>query len=429
MTTIAELGEVIQQLLTTKADELAIKTGFIQRQRKVTGSGFAQSLIFSFGSNPSCTREEVNVMAATAGMNLSTAGLDKRFNGKAVYFLDSLLNEAVKEVIYSQQQTRSLLSRFNGVYIGDSTVVGLPSALAPIFQGNNGKTDAAVKVAVRWELAGGCLNLWLSDGKVHDQQTGIAAGGLPAGALQLNDLGFFNLHTFASLDANGAFYFSRYKTGTLVYRADSQPLDLAAFLSHQTQACDLNVQLGALRLPCRLLALPVPPDQLDKRHQRLKDIARKKQQPTSERSLALAGWTIYVTNLPLALLSVAEAPILGATRWQIECLFDLWKNEGKLDETRSNDPHRVLCEFYAKLLAILFQHWMVVVGCWQQFNRSLHRAFQCLRQRAVTFVEALFDLDLLIAALQRAANIIAQTCQRSKRRAQPATSQRLLDAA
>jgi len=429
MTTITELGEVIQQLLTSKADELAIKTGFIQRKRKVTGAGFAQALIFGFGSNPSCTREGVNVMAATAGMELSTPGLDKRFTGKAVYFLDSLLNEAVKEVIYSQQETRSLLSRFNGVYIGDSTVVGLPEALAPVFQGNNGEEDAAVKVAVRWELARGSLDLWLSDGRVHDQQTGIVAHSLPAGAVQLNDLGFFNLHTFAALEAKGAYYFSRYKTGTLVYQTDGQSLDLGAFLSQQTQPCELNLQLGAIRLPCRLLALPVPPDQLDKRHQRLKEVARKKQQPTSARSLALAGWTIYVTNLPAWLLALDEAPILAATRWQIECLFDLWKNEGKLDETRSQDPHRVLCEFYAKLLAILFQHWMVVVGCWQQFNRSLHRAFQCLRQRAVTFVDALPDLCQLVAALQRAANIIAQTCQRSKRRAQPATSQRLLDAA
>ena len=132
-----------------------------------------------------------------------------------------------------------------------------------------------------------------------------------------------------------------------------------------------------------------------------------------------------MTNLPPSLRARAAAPILGTTRWQIECLFDLWKNEGRLDETRSQDPQRVLCEFYAKLLALLFQHWIVVVGCWQQLNRSLHRASKCLRQRTVTFADALADLPLLIAALQRTADILLLTCRRSKRASRPATFQRL----
>lgn len=425
MTTITELGKVIQHLLTTKADELAMKTGFVERRRKVTGSGFAQALILGMMSNPASTREDLRVMATTVGMEVSTPGLDKRFNGKAVHLLDSLLAEAVKAAIYSQQAPRSLLTRFSGVYLGDSTIVALPSALAGVFQGNNGPEDAAVKVAVQWELSGGSLGIWLSNGVVHDQRTGITAHLPPAGSLYLNDLGFFNLHTFAAIEANGGYYFSRYKVGTLVADMEGQTLDLATWLRSQTQACELDIRLGAVGLPCRLLALPVPPDQSDKRQRRLQEVARKKQQPTSERSLALAGWTLYVTNVPPALLALAEAPILGTTRWQIECLFDLWKNEGRLDETRSQDPHRVLCEFYAKLLALLFQHWIVVVGCWQQLNRSLHRASKCLRQRTVTLADALADLPLLIAALQRTADILLLTCQRSKRASQPATFQRL----
>ncbi|MBA2714107.1 MAG: transposase [Rubrobacteraceae bacterium] len=31
-------------------------------------------------------------------------------------------------------------------------------------------------------------------------------------------------------------------------------------------------------------------------------------------------------------------------RWQIERLFDLWKQHGHLDKTRSEKPLRVLCE-------------------------------------------------------------------------------------
>jgi hypothetical protein len=388
----------------------------------------AQALVFGFMTNPASTREEINQMATSSGMVLSTPGLDKRFNGKATYFLESLLVEAVKQTIYHHEPARSLLTRFNGVFVGDSTLVSLPPALATVFQGPNGATDAAVKVTVQWELARGWLGLWLSSGTVHDQRTGLVAHQLPPGCLRLNDLGFFNLNTFAEDETHGVYYFSRYKIGTLVYGANGLPLDLAVYLKHQKQPCHLRIQLGARRLPCRLIALPVPPEQLAQRYRRLKAIARRRQQPTSARTLALAGWTLYVTNLPDELLSIEEAAILGGTRWQIECRFDLWKNEGRLDESRSQDPQRVLCEFYAKLLALLLQHWLLVVGGWQQLNRSLHRATQVLRKRAVTLVDRLDDLPQLTAALQRTTQIMAQTCGRSTRAAQPATFQRWLKA-
>jgi Transposase DDE domain len=428
MTTITELSQVMQKVLTEIADKCAEKTGFVQRKRVVTGSGFAQALVFGFMSDPSSTREDLNQAATAAGMVMSTPGLDKRFNAKAAYFLDSLLAEAVKETIECRPQVASLLSRFNGVYVGDSTTVQLPEALSSVFQGTNGETDAAAKVAVEWDVGAGSLQLWLSDGTVHDQRTGISGHRLPKGALRLNDLGFFKLNTFAQDALEGVFYFSRYKIGTLVYDPSGEPLDLARYLKRQKTACQQSIQLGADRLTCRLIALPVPPEQLGKRRKRLREIARRKQQPTSERTLALVGWTLYITNLPDTLLSIQEAAILGATRWQIECLFDLWKNEGKLDETRSQDPYRVWCEFYAKLLALLIQHWITVVGCWYRLDRSLHQAVQVIRKRAFAILEALPDLDRLIYSLQGTIQIMAHTCGRSKRKTQISTFQLWLNA-
>lgn len=90
-------------------------------------------------------------------MLLSTPGLDKRFTACAAYFLDRLLVQAVQTVITSPTRTQSVLARFEGVYVGDSTVVALP-ALAPIFQGSNDEQDAAVKVSVEWEVERGVWN-------------------------------------------------------------------------------------------------------------------------------------------------------------------------------------------------------------------------------------------------------------------------------
>lgn len=396
----------------------------------MTGAGFAQALVFSFMGNPASTREGVKQAAVSAGMGISTPGLDKRFNAKAAYFLDSLLAEAVKVVVRSGPQTPSILARFSGVYVGDSTVVELPDGLASVFRGTNGATDAAAKVAVQWDMRSGGLGLWLSDGAVHDQRTGIMAHELPTGALRLQDLGFFNLAALAADSAAGVYFLSRYKVGTLLYTPEGHCLDLQTVLPRQRHhALELTVHLGHARLPCRLLALPVPPAQVARRRKRLQERARRKQQPLSSRALALAGWTLYVTNIPPQRLSLAEAPNLACTRWQIECLFDLWKNQGHLDQSRSHDPQRVWCEFYAKLLALLIQHWVMVVGCWQCLNRSLHLATLLIRQRACCLLDTLPDLPALIQCLSKTASILAQACGLSKRAAQPHTFQRWLAAA
>ena len=123
-----------------------------------------------------------------------------------------------------------------------------------------------------------------------------------------------------------------------------QALDLAAYLASQTSASvDVPMQLGATQhLPCRLLAVRVSQETADRRRQRLHTDARRRGQAVSQERLRLAGWTIFVTNVPTELLSLREALVIARTRWQIELLFKLWKDHAKLDESRSQKPWRIL---------------------------------------------------------------------------------------
>jgi hypothetical protein len=93
-------------------------------------------------------------------------------------------------------------------------------------------------------------------------------------------------------------------------------------------------------LSARLIAVRAPKEVVEERRQKLYDWAKDKGRPVSARRLALAEWTVYVTVLPEAMLSVAEALVLAKLRWQIELLFKLWKKEGKLNESRSEKPWR-----------------------------------------------------------------------------------------
>jgi hypothetical protein len=143
--------------------------------------------------------------------------------------------------------------------------------------------------------------------------------------------------------------------------------------------------------------------------------------------LTFADWTILVTNVPQDKLSLAEAMVLVRVRWQVELLFKLWKSHGKVDEWRTEKRWRILCETYAKLTAMILQHWLLLIGCWVHPNRSLVKAAQTVRAYAPMLSSALagyIDLAVPIEQIQRC---LAAGCRMNRRRKQPNTYQLLLN--
>jgi hypothetical protein len=74
----------------------------------------------------------------------------------------------------------------------------------------------------------------------------------------------------------------------------------------------------------------------------LRAAARDKGRQVRATRLALAAWTLFVTNVPAERLTLREVLVLGRMRWQIELLFKLWKSQGHVDESRSTKPWRIL---------------------------------------------------------------------------------------
>jgi hypothetical protein len=133
----------------------------------------------------------------------------------------------------------------------------------------------------------------------------------------------------------------------------------------------------------------------------------------------LADWTIRVTNVPVERLTLGEAMVLGRVRWQIELLFKLWKSDGKIDAWRSTKPWRVLTEVYAKLVAMVIQHWILVVTCWQDTQRSMVKGAQAVRAHAC-YLACVFDAaDQLAIALTSIARCLLTGGQVHKRRKRP----------
>ena len=205
-------------------------------------------------------------------------------------------------------------------------------------------------------------------------------------------------------------------------------MDLPHWLSTRTEdKIDQPIFLSdRYRLACRLIAVRLPAQVAAERRRRLRREARKKGQTVSGARLQLAAWTIFVTNVPPAKLSVEEVLVIGRCRWQIELLFDLWKTHGKVGQSRSTQPWRILCEVYAKLLAMLIQHWLLLVSCWRYPDRSWRKAAKTIQRYACQILNSLSVRVRLEKVIRIVQQCLTTGCRINKRKATPHAFQLLL---
>ncbi len=434
MTTVSELTQTLQTLFTTTADVLARRTGFVQRQSKLSGALFAQALVFGWLATPQASLENLAQAAAAVGVAISPQGLDQRCTEAAAVFLAALLGAAVQAVVAAEPVAIPLLQRFSAVVLLDCSTIVLPDALGLWWPGCGGSaaahTRAALKIGVRYDLCRGRLvGPLLCDGRTHESTTPIQNAPLPTGALRLADLGFFDLDILTQIDAQDGYWLARMHRTTAVYDAAGQRWEVLALLAAQGSVeVDLAITLGVQQhLPARLLAVRVPQEVADQRRRRLRAQARDHGRTPSATSLAWCDWTIFITNLAPDMLSLREALVLARARWQIELLFKLWKSHGQIDESRSRKPWRVLTEVCAKLLAMVVQHWLLLTGCWTYPDRSLVKAAQTVRQHALHLASALSCPTLLGRAIGVIHRCLAAGCRLNRRKTKPNTYQLLLD--
>lgn len=433
MTLLTDLAATLQTLLTDEADEAARQARFIQRQRKLTGPIFVQTLVFGWLHNPQAPLEDLADLATDLGADLTPQALDQRFTLAATQCLAHVLTAALHRMVTAQPLALPLLQRFQGVYLFDTTTVSLPAELAILFPGCGGSTpavgQAALKCHVGLELTSGALELALGAGRQPDVTSELAQGPLPPGALRLADRGFFDLTQLHEYDAAGVFWISRIPARTVVYDTTGTKQAVTALLrACREDRLDVEVEVGAeARLRCRLVALRLPPHVVKKRRERLLKQAKKKGRSVSADQLTMCQWNVYITNVPATLLNLEEIWVLTRSRWQIELLFKLWKSHGGLDQSNGTRACRVLCEVYAKLIGMVIRHWVLLVCGGSFLQWSYPKAARRLRRLAEELARSLVELAEVVVVLERLRRRIAKRCRVQPRQGRPSTYQLLQD--
>lgn len=435
LASVTRLAAVLQTLFTAQANELARATKLVQRERVLKGSTWVQTLVFGWAERPRASVEDLSEVAARLGADISPQGLDAWFCPQGSACLQALVQAAVGTLVQTEPAAVPLLQRFAGVYVEDCSSLPLPAGLAELYPGCggndvHGRDQAALKTFVRLELQqGNVVELSWSPGRQPDVRAGQQATPLPAGALRLKDLGFFDTQLMAEDSRRGVHWISRVPAGVYVQaEADRQTepepaQEISAWLEQQQEAVlDAQVCLGQEQpLSCRLLAQRCPEPVRQQRLRKLAQKANKKGRPVSDRQRIMAGWLVLITDLETAHLSFEEAWVLYRARWQIELLFRLWKSHGRLDDSRGHRNDRVLCEVFAKLLALLLKHWLVLsAGPWLDGKAALSK-MRRLRPLLLVVASTLNHLQGLVALLSKVQTRLAGVRLRPRRKKKPAT--------
>ncbi len=432
MTSVAYVSEQLKRILQERANELAKQTGCIQRERKFSGAVLLQTLVFGWQQHPDASLEQLASTAELGEVSVTDTAVGKRFTPQCVAFLHAVLEEMSSVVVQAAHDVPiRLLRRFRAVILEDSSSVSLPNELAERWRGCGGNQDhtaAAVKLHVRWELKRG--RLWgpkLTDGRTSDHKSPFNDEPVQAGALYVQDLGYFDLQRLAQRHQAGAYSLTRLHAGTALFTPSGQSLCLEDVLPPRVgQMKQMHVLVGAKqRLPMRLLLLRVPKEVGDQRREDLRRDAQRRGQTLSEQTLRLADWTILITDVPAKHLRFEEALVLLRERWQMELLYKLWKQHGQIDEWQTANPWRVLCELYAKLIGALLQHWLIVLFAWQDPQRSLVKLAQVVRDTSWTLMDALAGGRRLPATLRLIGRRMRSGCHMNKRKKHPNSAQLL----
>jgi hypothetical protein len=437
MDVIRTVSASLQACLSDELDQLARDCKVVRRERVFTGRTLLLMIVATLLRKPDATWADFHLSAAQLGLDLSQTAVAKRFaaGDPLVDFLRKALERALQKAVAAEPSSAAVFQRFTAVLIGDATTIALPDELADLFKGcggSEGASRAALKIQVLWDLKTGALaQLHVEPGKASDARSPIAhADAAEAGSLLVFDLGYFDLDRLRTTDARKAKFISRLLFSTEVFHEDGKSLDLRVWLRGQASGLvDQMILLGAVaRLCCRLVAVRAPEEVANRRRQQARDKAAKKGRAPTAEYLELLGWSLFVTNCHEEELTWKAVVVLYRTRWQIELLFKLWKSHNQLAKHRQGaGALEVLAVFYAKLLGVLLQHWILVATAWHVAGRSLSRAARALVEVVKQILLALGDDAALQAALLRLREVIQKLGGTTLRKKEPSHAQLIDD--
>lgn len=404
-----------EKLVSTARD-----VGFVQRvTSRIQGYDFVKLLTVELLALPRISLpgmcdilRNINPQA-----DMTPQALSQRINtGNAVSYLKGVLSLALQEnlKLAEEKTSPSLLAGFNRVLLEDSTAMSLHEKLADEFRGSGGSASkAALKINLIYDIKGHVIhNLSITEGTVPDQsRAGAIVDLLEKADLVIRDLGYFSVESLADISEKKAFFLSRLLKQVTVYLSsepNARGVDLPNYLDKKfanQSMIDLDIYLGAKRLPCRLIVYRAPEEVINERIRKANANAKKKGRQLSDSYKQWLKFTFFVTNVSREVWSPEVIGTIYRLRWQIELTFKSWKSLCHIHILKGERPERIECLVYGRLIAIVLIVILYGFACWYSENQlqreaSLHKLIEWLtRKERLSKAVLSCDLNALLRDL------------------------------
>lgn len=360
-----------------KIEKLAKKYRFIKREGKISAKSFLN--LCTFLGEDLCSSPLSNLCAkleSNEKVSISPQALSKRFNKEAVKFLEMVFHDALNS---QNEVTRSneplLKSCFNRILIVDSTGFKLDDKHADDYDGCGIKSS--VKIQLQYDLlTGQFIHCELEAGSVADAKyLPKLQNTIEKGDLSLKDLGYFKTENLKFIEEKEAFYISRLKVNTNVYRKEEiieygfkgkvtirerySLVDLKSLAEPLSEGETLelnNIYIGSTnrtRLKSRLILTKLTEECKQKKEIRNQEMKERGAVKGLEENKWWLAINCYITNVSCEILSMDQIYLLYTLRWQVEIMFKIWKSLFKIHEVKKSGLERIQCFIYGRLIMIL----------------------------------------------------------------------------
>jgi len=367
--------------------ELVIKAEYLarssQRNRKMSVEQLVQSLVLGCLEEEQTSLRLWSEVAADLGCEITGSSIDERLTGRVVMLLYMVLQWSIEQKLDVSRLPVQKLESFCRVILYDATLLSLPPILKGIFQGSRDKSKGQMKLQVGYDyLSAQLQSIEVHEGIDPDQKDmGLLEQGVKD-ALLIFDLGYFDQVVLAQIQAQEAYFVTRYQSQTGLYDLETEAdVDLVKELqSVEGNWFEAEYKLGRnAKVKVRFIARRVSQQEAEKRRREVQKRAKSSGYTASQRRLILCDWEIVITNLSDE-WTAQEIMDLYGVRWQIELIFKAWKSYLDLGDFGYWRAERILCQLYATLIgAVLCQSTFATVR-YLKSEASLFKAMRIIRR-------------------------------------------------
>nr|QNO48918.1 hypothetical protein MOGPJHGO_00021 [Methanosarcinales archaeon ANME-2c ERB4] len=331
---------------------LAQKTGFIKRIRKIDPVTFFWVLTLGFGVDfLRSIRAFERRYETEANIKLSDGALYDRFTPELVEFLRECVLHAIEFQV--QQRSRVLGEKLNGfkdIIIQDSSIIRLHESLANLWPATRStRVAAGIKVScIVSVVADGVKSVKLFPERTSEVKT-LNIGPWVRDRIFLIDLGFFKYGVFDRID--------KYH-GSFVSRLKSNANPTIVQLNRTCRGNSISVEGKKLKDVLPHLKRGILDVMVEVKFKRRKYRGKRTTVTKLFRVVAVLNeetgdYHIYMTNIPVTRLSAEDIASLYGARWEIEMVFKELKSYYRMDQINSKNTDIIKSLVWVSILTLM----------------------------------------------------------------------------